>query len=168
MEPMKKLILAGCLILACGHARGEDDTKEQKDKKDQKEEQKEQIHPTGLTVVVMDQANKVLDTVKIADDKKSYEITFQISEAMQKIKVVALGSRIDEDVPKGMFFTGMSKPLGGIGKVVVTIDVGKVISIEGNGFGTFALTDDISKSIINDLKEDKQADLTLIEELVDE
>ena len=51
---------------------------------------------------------------------------------------------------------------------MVTVDEGKVISMEGDGFGAFALTDEIRKGVIDDLKEAKQADMTLIEELVDE
>lgn len=153
---MKKLILPIAITLGCGHARCED-------------EKKDELYPTGLTIVVMDEANKVLDVVKVADDKKSYEITFNTSESRQKIKVVALGARIDKEIPKGVFFMGKSKKnLGGFDKVVVTVDEGKVISMEGDGFGAFALTDEIRKGVIDDLKEAKQADMTLIEELVDE
>ncbi|MBK1814073.1 hypothetical protein JIN84_00430 [Luteolibacter yonseiensis] len=153
---MKKLIPLLCLSLVCGYARSEDAAKDQ-------------VHPTGLTIVVMDDAAKVLDSVKVADDKKSYEITFKTSDATRKIKVVALGNRTDASLPKDVFITGKSKAdLGGIGKVVVTIDEGKVISIKGDGFGAFVLTDEIRKGVLGDLKEGKQADLTLIEELVDD
>lgn len=153
---MKKLMMVAALAAVCGNARCEEDDKKQ-------------LFPTGLTIVVMDDANHVLDAVKLVDDKKSFEITFNTSDARQKIKVVALGTRIDKGLPEGIFTTGKSKKdLGGIGKVVVTVDVGILISIKGDGFGTFALTDEIRKEVISDLKEGKQAELTVIEELVDE
>lgn len=155
MTHMKKLIMAVGLVALAGHARCEEDDKGQ-------------LYPTGLTIVVMDEANHVLDTVKVADDKKSYEITFKTSEARRKIKVIVLGTRIDKTLPDGVFTMGKSKEhLGGFDKVIVTVDAGNVISITGDGFGTFALTDEIRKGVIGDLKEGKQADLTVIEELVD-
>ena len=153
---MKKLMMAVGLAAFAGQARSEQDDKGQ-------------LYPTGLTIVVMDEANHVLDTVKVADDKKSYEITFKTSEARQKIKVIALGTRIDKTIPEGLFTMGKSKELlGGFDKVIVTVDAGNVISITGDGFGLLALTDEIRKGVIGDLEKDKQADLTVIEELVDE
>jgi len=156
MTLMKKFMMAASLVALSGHARCEDDDKGQ-------------LYPTGLTIVVMNEANHVLDTVKVADDKKSYEITLKTSETRQKIKVIALGTRINKTLPEGVFTMGRSKELlDGIDKVIVTIDAGNVISIKGDGFGTFALTEEIRKGVIGDLKEGKQADLTMIEELVEE
>lgn len=132
-------------------------------------DEKALLYPTGLTVVVTDPAGKVLDAVKVPDDGKFYEITFKIGDDEPDIRVFTLGSRVSKDLPKDIYIKGMSKkPRGGLGRVVVSIDEGKVTGITGNGFGTLALTEDIRKAIASDLKEDKPAALTTMDELVDE
>lgn len=132
-------------------------------------DEKALLYPTGLTVVVTDPAGKVLDTVKVPDDGKFYEITFRIGDEEPGIRVFTLGTRVSGDLPKNIYFKGMSKkPGGGLGRVVVSIDEGKVTGVSGSGFGTLALTEDIRKAIASDLKEDKPAALTTMDELVDE
>ncbi len=126
------------------------------------------LYPTGLTVVVTDKACKVLDTVKVPDDKKFYEITFTLEEGRDELRVFALGTRIDKDIPKDLLVKGLPKKEGGRGKVVVSIDEGSLTGISGNGFVIWKLTDEVKKEIAADLKEDKPADLTTMDELVEE
>lgn len=167
---MKNLILAIFLVsTAIPQARGESPEKaaEAESTGPKPATVDPALHPTGLTIVLMDADNKVLDTVKVPDDKKHYQITFSSGDH-QKIKVFALGTRISKDIPAGMSTTGISKQDGGLGRVEVLIESGELAGMRGNGYGTFALTEAISTAIAADLKEGKPVDLTEMDELVED
>lgn len=169
---MKHFIVLALLATTAAHLNAEGETKplETKPAEVKPIPVDPALHPTGLTVVLMDADNKVLDTVKVPDDKKHYQITFSTGDDHQKIKVFALGPRIYKEIPKGVYTTGLAKKEGGggLGRVEATIEGGELVTFTGNGYGTFALTEAISTAIAADLKEDKPADLTTMDELVED
>ena len=138
---MKNLILVTLLVsTAVPQARGESPEKaaEAKPAEVKPVPVDPALHPTGLTVVLMDADNKVLDAVKVPDDKKHYQITFSTSDDHPKVMVFALGPRIYKGIPQGMYFTGLSKKDqgGGLGKVEAIIEAGELVTFNGSGGGT--------------------------------
>jgi hypothetical protein len=131
------------------------------------EKEKIELFPTGLTVVVVDFGGKVIDTLIVPNDSKSYEINFVVSENTEGMKIFVLGDRVDKSIPPGLVVKGLSKKEG-LGKVVVNVEEGKVTGIAGNGYGTLEFTDEMKKKIAADIKEGKKADFTSIEEVEDE
>lgn len=57
-------------------------------------EEKKRIAPTGLTLVVCNADNKVLDTLVIQSDVKNAEYEFRIPKEQSEIRVFVVGSRI--------------------------------------------------------------------------
>ena len=56
----------------------------------------ERIAPTGLTLVVCDSANEVLDTLVVPPHAENEQYTFRIPEGTEEIRVFAVGKRIRE------------------------------------------------------------------------
>jgi hypothetical protein len=56
----------------------------------------ERIAPTGLTFVVCDSANEVLDTLVVPPHAENEQYTFRIPEGTEEIRVFAVGTRIRE------------------------------------------------------------------------
>ena len=56
----------------------------------------DRIAPTGLTLVVCDSANEVLDTLVVPPHAEKEQYTFRIPEGMEEIRVFAVGTRFRE------------------------------------------------------------------------
>jgi hypothetical protein len=59
-------------------------------------EEMKRIAPTGLTLVICNADNEVLDTLVVKSDVESAEYEFRISEGQGEIRVFAVGSRIEK------------------------------------------------------------------------
>ncbi len=59
-------------------------------------EERKRIAPTGLTLVVCDADNEVLDTLVVKPDVDNAEYEFRIPEGQGEIRVFVVGSRIEE------------------------------------------------------------------------
>ena len=57
----------------------------------------ERIAPTGLTLVVCDSANEVLDTLVVPPHAEDEQYTFRIPEGTEEIRVFAVGTRLREN-----------------------------------------------------------------------
>lgn len=124
------------------------------------------LAPSGLTVVVMDKANKILDTVVIGDDKKSLIVSFAIPDGEEMIRVFAIGHRINKELPKNVYILGRpdNEKWHGLGYVDVDIEEGILIGIKGNDMGQFEFTNAMQEEVAVDLKAAKAASITTIEE----
>lgn len=60
-------------------------------------EEMKRIAPTGLTLVICNANNKVLDTLVVKPDVESADYEFRISEEQREIRVFAVGSRIGKN-----------------------------------------------------------------------
>ena len=136
------------------------------EKSSEKPSEDKTLTPSGLTIVVMDKANKVLDTVVIGDEKKSLVVSFAIPDGEEMIRVFAIGHRINKDLPKNFYILGRpdDEKWHGLGYVDVDIEEGILIGIKGNGMGQFEFTKAMQEEVAVDLKAAKAASITTIEE----
>lgn len=106
------------------------------------------IAPTGLTVVVCDSANNVLDTLVVPGEMENGEFEFTVPENLDEIRVFAVGNRIigvggsggilhqqlrkelSETLTKS-YFVARSRKSGGLGFVQAEIEQGVLIGISG-------------------------------------
>ncbi|QQL44069.1 hypothetical protein [Sulfuriroseicoccus oceanibius] len=123
-----------------------------------------EVAPTGLTVVVCDSSNKVLDTVVVPDDEKSGSVKFTLPEGVTEIRVFALGKRQHKDLPSGYFIKGRpdNDEWMGRGYVEAHVEKGLLVGIDGNGVGPIKFSEELEKQILADIKADKPAPLTTI------
>jgi len=121
--------------------------------------------PTDLTVVVCDSANKVLDTVVIPNDKKSWSVKFTLPKGLDEIRVFALGKRQHKDLPSGYYITGRpdDKKWMGLGYVEAHIEDGILVGVDGNGFGQFKIGEKLQTQILANIKAGKRASMTILE-----
>ena len=125
----------------------------------------EEMAPTGLTLVVCDSENKVLDTVVVPSGAKVTSVKFVLPEDAKEIRVFALGKRIEEGLPEGFFVKGRpdNEEWYGLGYVEAHIEEGILVGLDGNGAGPFKMNKVLKKGILTDIAEAKKSPLTTVE-----
>ena len=121
--------------------------------------------PTGLTIVVCDTNNKVLDTVVVPDDQQSRTVKFTLPTGDDQIRVFALGERQHKDLPADYYITGRpdDEKWMGLGYVEAHIEKGVLVAIDGNGFGHLTIGKQLPDQIIADIEAAQPAKITSIE-----
>jgi Leucine-rich repeat (LRR) protein len=147
LSPLLPLMRSGGLRIALPDGLGEEQRRAVAEATTLSPEEMKRIAPTGLTLVVCDANDKVLDTLVVQPDVESAEYEFRIPEGQGEIRVFVVGSRIEktefyEEITQNCFVarpqnkthTGIGASLGE--SVGVTVGDGKL-----NGFnmaGIFA------------------------------
>lgn len=121
--------------------------------------------PSGLTVVVCDSGNNVLDTVIVPDDQASRTVRFTLPPDVDEIRVFAIGERRHEELPADFYITGRpdDQKWMGLGYVEAHIEEGILVGIDGNGFGQFTIDQQLSDQIVADIAAAQSAEFTSVE-----
>jgi hypothetical protein len=133
------------------------------------------IAPTGLTIVVCDSANNVLDTLVVSGEMKNGDFEFTVPEDTDEIRVFAVGNRIvgvggsggilnpqlRKIISEGLtqnYFVARSKERGGLGFAMAEIEQGVLIGISaGEAPRPLELTGELRKQIREDIAAGKRA-----------
>jgi hypothetical protein len=137
------------------------------------------IAPTGLTVVVCDSANKVLDTLVVPREMETGNFEFTVPENLDELRVFAVGNRIigigravsasggemhqqfrkelSEALTKS-YFVARSEESGGLGFVDAEIEQGVLTGISGGEAPRpLKLTNEMKNQIREDIAAGKRA-----------
>lgn len=127
-------------------------------------EGRESIAPSGLTLVVCDATNSVLDCVVLPNDKQPRSVIFTLPKGIDEIRVFAVGHRIHKDFPQANYIAGrpQDRKWMGLGYVEAHIAQGILMAIDGNGFGPLKMNESLLKEIENDIMEDKRSSITTV------
>ena len=126
------------------------------------------IAPTGLTLVICNPANEVMDTVVVPvflKDKTKY--SFGVPEGMDEIRIFAVGSRIEADNEEYTEKLKKEYFVANANHAIKTVDASfqhgrlngfiTALSVEQNaGSRLFRLTEAMRDQIIRDIAEDKR------------
>jgi hypothetical protein len=133
------------------------------------------LAPTGLTIVVCDSANHVLDTLVVPGEMKNGAFEFTVPEDIDEIRVFAVGNRIvgvggpggilnprfRKIISEGLtenYFVARSKERGGLGFVLAEIEQGVLNEISaGEAPRPLNLTLEMRKQIREDIAAGKRA-----------
>ncbi len=133
------------------------------------EEVKSELAPTGLTLVVCDSENNVLDTIVVPEGKVSFEYTFTVPEDMVEIRLFAIGDdRIIEryrDNLTEMYCEGRTddKGFNDWGILEATVEDGVLKGFDSAaGIKPLKITKEMRAQIKMDIKEDKRSSLVTI------
>jgi Leucine-rich repeat (LRR) protein len=126
------------------------------------------IAPTGLTLVICNPANEVMDTVVVPVFLKGEtEYSFGVPEGMDEIRVFAVGSRIESDNEEYTEKLRKNYFVANANHAIKTVDASfkhgslngfiTALSVEQNaGSRLFRLTEFMRDQIIRDIAEDKR------------
>lgn len=133
------------------------------------------IAPTGLTIVVCDSANNVLDTLVVPGEMEKADFEFTVPKGIDEIRVFAVGNRIvgvggsgeilhqqlRKEISEGLtknYFVARSKESGGLGFVAAEIEQGVLNGISaGEAPKPLKLTGEMRKQIREDIAAGKRA-----------
>ena len=114
-----------------------------------------EIAPTGLTIVVCDASNRVLDAVVIADDQQSRTVRFSVPEELGEIGVFVVGDRVNDflaDLLPEEILIGRGTDQGGSGFIDALIENGVLVGLERNsGIRVLELDETLKKEIREDI-----------------
>jgi hypothetical protein len=144
------------------------------------------LAPTGLTIVVCDSANHVLDTLVVPGEMKNGDFEFTVPEDIDEIRVFAVGNRIvgvggpggilnprfrkiiSEGLTKN-YYVARSKERGGLGFVLAEIEQGVLNGMSaGEAPRPLTLTGEMRKQIREDIAAGKRAPIIYRIETEDE
>jgi hypothetical protein len=133
------------------------------------------IAPTGLTIVVCDSANNVLDTLVVARDIKKGHFDFIVPEDIDEIRVFAMGNRIvgiggtggisnpwlEKEISETLtknYFVARSEARGGMDFVAAEIEEGVLSGISaGEAPRPLKVTGEMRRQIRADIAAGKRA-----------
>ena len=127
------------------------------------------LAPTGLTLVICDSENKVLDTVVVPEGKVSFKYTFTMPEDLVEIRLFAIGDdRINKHFRDNMT-QSYSQKLASAGSgpksrvLEATVKDGVLKGFNWiNGLEPLTITDEMRDQIQKDIKEDKRSSVVSI------
>lgn len=130
------------------------------------EESAQALAPTGLTIVVCDSSNNVLDTIVVPEGEVSIRYKITVPEDMVEIRAFAIGEERIKDwlrenlTEKYCEARTDDKGANSFGKLDAKVTKGIFGGFSGvAGLKPLKITDEMRKQIRSDIKEDKRSSI---------